>query len=158
MRMLHDLIVAYQVDIREDINGVGMVLCGSLTLMIFVFMCNSWVHALRKHISMSAWVHMPGVPMACALLWVFGAETYRTGAIWHIYRFAPSQGQSSSAVGSFAAVSFWPTFGYMIAGGVLIGALLRCTFLFAPPFFRRIVWLTSTFVAVGFIIISHLTD
>src|ERR1700742_13306 len=134
MNSLHAFIVEYQAAIRQDINGAGMVLCAALALMIFVFMCNSWINANRKNMNLTAWAHMPGVPMACALLWLFGAETYRTGAIWHIYYSAPSH--TTYAIGQFADATFWPTLGYLMAGGVLIGALLRCTFLFAPPLLR----------------------
>jgi hypothetical protein len=156
MKTIHDWIIHYQAFIREDINGAGMVLCASLTIMIFMFMVNGWYEATkRSSFPFSNWSHMPGVPMACALLWVFGAETYRTGAIWHIYHF--SSDHTQSAVGSFAEVTFWPTLGYLVAGIILIFALIRCTFLFAPPTWRKHVWVCSLLTSLGFVLLSHLS-
>lgn len=154
MNTIYQELLVNQALIRENINGACMVLFAVLSLMIFVFMINSWLETIRKaHASFGDWSHMPGVPMACAMLWVFMAETYRTYAIWSIYRFSPSH--TTAAIGTFADVRFGPTLGYLIAGIILVSAALRCTYLFAPPLIRRWVWNAAWGFAFFFLTISH---
>lgn len=154
MNAFRVFIIIHQAYIREAINGIGMVLCMNLSLMVAINLYQTWYYNHRsKH-----WTHVPGVSMACALFWVFASETYRTGAIWHIYRYAPVYTDSVSAIGSFGDVPFGPTFGYLFAGVTLILALLRCTFLFAPPTIRKYVVLLSVYLSLGFLFISWLTE
>lgn len=151
MNSIRDFILLHQAYLREAINGMGMILCLNLALLIIAHLYVVWY---RNHVRLGHWSRVPGVDMACGLFWVFAAETYRTGAIWHIYRFSPSH--DSSSIGTFADAQFWPTTGYLCAGLVLIAGLLRCTHLFAPPAIQKVAWLYSLCLSIAFLILSQL--
>ena len=145
-----DWVFIQQALIREVINGLGMVLFMTLTIMISVFMWDTWVAAKPGR----DWRHAPGMPTACALWWVFAAETYRTGAIWALYNIGKHLHNSPyptfTGVGVFGEAGFATSFGYLIAGMMLIGGLQRSIYIFTPPEWKRRVWLYATAGAVVF--------
>lgn len=162
-------IVAYQALIREVINGVGMVLFLTLTLLVMVFMWDTWVEnssymmLLRSRSGLTVtsrdWRETPGIPTACALWWVFAAETYRTGAIWWLYnvgrhhhRIQHTTDISGPGVGVFNEAGFFASFGYLIAGVMLCGGLLRAIYIFTPPGWKHKVWVYASLASVLFIL------
>lgn len=151
---LVDWVVHYQALIREYINGVGMVLCLTLSLMISIFLWDSWVSSSDG----KSWTSMPGVPTACALWWIFTAESYRTGAIWWLYNVGKHNhsspypvDMSGPGIGVFNEAGFFASFGYLLAGLMLCFGLLRGIYIFTPPQWKRRVWLYASVASVVFI-------
>lgn len=143
---LSDMVVTHQALIREWVNGMVMVLFLNATAMIGVFMWDTMLEYAGQQ-SVRDWSHAPGVPTACALWWVFAAETYRAGAVWSLYQ----EGKFGGSIGSFfAPVGYSTSFGYLFSGLMLIGGLQRCIFIFTPPAWKRRVWLYATAGAVAF--------
>jgi hypothetical protein len=144
-----EFIVLYQATIRECINGVGMVLCLTLATMISIFLWDSWVSSSDG----KNWIGIPGVPTACSLWWVFTAETYRTGAIWWLYNVGKHHHRDVDfGVGVFNEAGFFATFGYLIAGVMLCGGLLRAIYIFSPPTWKRRVWVYAALASIAFIL------
>lgn len=128
-----DWIVISQALIREVINGMSMVLFFTLTFLTWIFMWDTFIDKAKPD-----WRHERGIPTACALWWVFAAETYRTGAVWWLYQLGKEQG---SAGVFFTPDGYATSYGYLIAGAMLIGGLLRSIYIFTPPKWERRVWL-----------------
>lgn len=144
-----DWVVTHQALIREVINGMAMVLFLTLSLMVMVFMWDTWVSAKPGR----DWRGAPGIPTACSLWWVFAAETYRTGAIWYLYNIGKSGGyiaDPSGGVGVFETGPLWNALGYIVAGVMLIAGLQRSIFIFTPPGWERRVWVYATTAGVVF--------
>jgi hypothetical protein len=145
-------IVVHQALIREVINGFCMILFLTLSLMVLVFMWDTWIASN----STRDWRGAPGMPTACALWWVFAAETYRTGAVWVLYNIGRSHNTSpyptanNIGIGVFGDAGYWSTFGYLIAGFMLVGGLQRAIYIFTPPSWNRRIWLYSTLSASVF--------
>lgn len=148
---MYDWIVAHQALIREVINGFCMVLFLVLTVLVMIFMWDAFVTSKT-----SRWTNTPGVPTACALWWVFAAESYRTGAIWWLYNVgkdhhtSPYPTASSTGIGVFGDAGFMSTFGYLVAGVMLIFGLQRSIYIFTPPEWKRKIWLQATIAAGAF--------
>jgi hypothetical protein len=154
-----DWVIGHQALIREFINGFCMVLFLALSLVVLVFMWDTWVSSR----SMREWREAPGMPTACALWWVFAAECYRTGAIWMLYNLGKHDHTtpfptSESGIGVFGAAGFWSTFGYLIAGFMLGGGLLRSIYIFTPPEWKRRVWLYATAGATVFVSLPSIVN
>jgi hypothetical protein len=162
--MIEDYVVHYQALIREVINGSAMVLCMSLTIMIGVFMWDSialWVtHKIRgpgKRGNIAStglsWHEVPGIQTACALWWIFLAESYRTGAVWLLYNMGKAQKESGiffGVGGFYGSSAYWSSYGYLCAGVVLNAGLLRAIFIFTPPEWKNRVWIYASIGAVVF--------
>jgi hypothetical protein len=152
---MYNWIVTHQALIREVINGFCMVLFLALTLMVLVFMWDTWVVTNPKR----DWRTAPGMPTACALWWIFAAESYRTGAIWALYNIgkhdhrSPFPTADAAGIGVFGEAGFWSTFGYLTAGVMLIVGLQRAIYIFTPPEWKRKVWLYATISAGIFCLI-----
>lgn len=162
-------VVSHQALIREVINGLCMVLFLTLTLMVMVFMwdafADNFIERREKRIPHStSWTTTPGVPTACALWWVFAAESYRTGAIWVLYNIgkalhrSPYPTSSNDGVGVFGEAGFGSTFGYLVAGVMLIGGLQRSIYIFTPPEWKRKVWFYATAGGVVFCLLPSIAD
>lgn len=149
-------VVQNQALIREYINGAAMVLCLTLTIMITIFLWDTWVTTLAHRDWLTHyrnnWTRTPGVPTACALWWIFAAETYRTGAIWWLYTIGSREvRRDNPGLGVFSEAGFWPSFGYLIAGLILIAALLRAIQRFTPPHWRPRVWIFAAVASALFV-------
>lgn len=127
-----DLVVRHQGLIRELINGSAMVLFLTLTCMITVFMWDTMLASKGRD-----WTHAPGIGTACALWWIFAAETYRCGAVWALYQLGKGQGAIGVFFGNGA---YWSSYGYLLAGIALNGGLLRAIYIFTPPDWKSKVW------------------
>lgn len=155
---MYDWIVIHQALIREVINGFCMVLFLALSLMVLVFMWDTWISANPKR----DWRTAPGMPTACALWWIFAAEAYRTGAIWFLYNIgkhmhrSPYPTADGAGVGVFGEAGFGSSFGYLIAGVMLIGGLQRAIFIFTPPEWKSAVWIYATIGAGVFCVTPSL--
>lgn len=145
---LINTIVQYQALIRELINGVCMILFLTLTLMVGTFMWDSIVESMGSTPARS-WRAVPGIHTACALWWVFLAESYRTGAVWCLYQLGKKE-QDAGAF--FAGAGYASSIGYLIAGTALIGGLLRAIYIFTPPEWKRRVWVYASVGAVVFVL------
>lgn len=143
-----EMIVQYQALIREVVNGVCMILFLTLTLMVGVFMWDSIIESFGAT-STRSWRSVPGIHTACALWWVFLAETYRTGAVWCLYQ-SGKRGQDIGAF--FAGTGYLSSLGYLFAGVALIGGLLRAIYIFTPPEWKRQVWVYASAGAVVFVL------
>lgn len=97
------------------------------------------------------WTKEPGIAMGCALAWVFGAETVRSGCIWYILRAANAGRKLSDGMQmTFNALM-------MLAGIVIVCALLRCAYIFTPDRLGHRTWSFALAVTVIFVSISFLT-
>lgn len=146
--MMTDLVVAHQALIREAVNGCAAVLCLTLTAMISIFIWDSFVNWwYRHHKESKAWAAVPGIQTACALWWVFAAETYRTGAVWTLYQID----RTGDASVFFNSGAYWSTYGYLFAGIVLNVGLLRAIYIFTPPEWKNRVWVYASVAAALFV-------
>lgn len=144
------MIVEHQATIREFINGACMILFLTLTIMVAVFMWDSLVETLAKRQPVRSWRAVPGIEVACALWWVFLAETYRTGAVWTLYQVGRRSNETTGTF--FAGAGYASSVGYLLAGVFLIGGLLRAIYIFTPPEWKRRVWVYASVGAVLFVL------
>jgi len=145
-----EFIVAHQATVRELINGVCMILFLTLTLMVAVFMWDSLVETLAKKQPVRTWRAVPGIEVACALWWVFLAETYRTGAVWTLYQIGRRDKHFAGPF--FDGGGYMSSVGYLLAGVCLIGGLLRAIYIFTPPEWKSRVWVYASAAAVAFVL------
>lgn len=158
-----DIVVEYQALIREWINGSAMILCLTLTLMIVVFMWDTAVewYANKRNREFArprrSWTHSPGIQTACALFWVFSAETYRTGAVWALYQIGKRQRPRDLSI-FFDSGAYWSSYGYLFAGLALNLGLLRAIYIFTPPDWKNKVWILAAITAVLFCMTPELIE
>jgi hypothetical protein len=136
-----EFLIYHQAFIREVINGSAFVLLGTLTIMIGVYLWDTWVMVAPR--TYEQWRSVPGVPTACTLWWIFAAECYRTFSVWLSY----SQGR--------IIVELLPagyTVGYLLAGAVFNAALLSGIYNFTPPALKARVWVYAMVAALLFVI------
>lgn len=148
-----DFVVQHQALIREVINGWAMVLCLTLTIMVGVFMWDSIVDWYAKPNTVRragrSWHEVPGIQTACAMWWIFLAESYRTGSVWLLYNIGKGQkdvGVFFSGPYWFGYGAYWSSYGYLFAGIVLNLGLLRAIYIFTPPEWKNRVWV---YAAIG---------
>jgi len=130
--------------IREWLNGSLFPLCGNLAFIILVFLLHSYRY--RDQLS---WWKMPGVPTGCALFWVFSMETVRAGWIWWILREHNDGHPVEDWVREISNYSF------IFAATMLAAMILRCTYLWSPPRWRKFFWQYSAISTLVFLLISH---
>ena len=145
-----DLIVQHQALIREVINGTCMILFLTLTLMIGIFMWDTIIDSMGARTVHRNWRSVPGIHTACALWWVFLAESYRTGAVWSLYQLGKREADTGTF---FAGAGYASSIGYLLAGFALIGGLLRAIYIFTPPEWKRRVWVYASAGAVVFVLV-----
>ena len=148
-----DFLVYHQALIRELINGVAFVLFSTLVIVITIYLWDTWI--VEGPLPMDKWNEVPGVKTSCFMWWVFGAEAYRTFNVWYSYLQgkAPKADltQSITGVGIFSTSSMNSTIGYLLAGIVLCGWLLRGIYIFTPPDWKNRVWIYASVGAMVFI-------
>jgi hypothetical protein len=144
----------YQALIREVINGVAFVLFATLTLMITVFLWDTWVRV--RPVTIPEWQALDGVSTACVLWWIFGAEAYRTFNVWLAYNIGRSN--ATVGVGVFSASSVNSVIYYLAAGVVLNLALLFAIYRFTPPDWRPRIWFYAASGAVIFVSAPAIID
>lgn len=59
---------------------------------------------------------------------------------------------SGPGVGVFNEAGFLASFGYLIAGVMLCGGLLRAIYIFTPPEWKRKVWVYAAIASVLFVL------
>lgn len=142
---------------RECINGVAFILLFTLTIMISVFLWDTW--ATSGPANYQRWAGLPGVPTACVLFWVFGAEAYRTFSVWktyvyglhvHVIHIDDTLAQTTAGVGMFAATTMFDTISYLVAGTIFCLGLLRGIYIFTPPDWKGRVWIYASIFAAAF--------
>lgn len=132
-------IVEQQSFIRELINGGLMVTCAWCAAICALYVVQMWIDDKGD----GEWRNHLGTRVACALAWVFGFESYRTGSIWSVYYDASMAAPNTG--------SFNQTVGFMIGGIGLIIAILYSTYLFSPPRQKARLWAFSFISAVLFL-------
>lgn len=151
-----DYLVSHQALIREYINGVAFVLLSTLSLMITIFLFDTWMEKRPK--DLREWGQISGVKTACALWWVFSSESYRTFNVWVSYTSGRKVLHLSDSldvslgVGVFGTASMSSILGYLAAGMIFCAALMRSITIFTPPDWTR-VWLYALVMAAIFIIL-----
>jgi hypothetical protein len=145
----------HQALIREVINGVAFILLLTLVLMISVFLWDTW--AKEGPLPYDKWAKFPGVKTACALWWIFAAESFRTCNVWLTYNLGKHDGVGfpSMGVGIFAQGGSISSLGYLIAGLVLNLSLLRAIYIWTPPDWREQVWIYASLGAMVFVTIPN---
>lgn len=146
---MNDFVTQHQALIREVINGYAMILCMTLSLMIGVFMWDSIIdwYAGNRARTVKSWAEVPGIQTACALWWIFVAETYRTGAVWTLYQLGKHADEHSIFLDGSA---YWSSYGYLLAGIILNVGLLRAIYIFTPPEWKNRVWIYASLGGVMF--------
>lgn len=141
--------------IREWLNGSLFPLTANLALVIGVYLYQCFYEAKRDG---KSWLHVAGIQTACALFWVFGAESVRAVFVWLSLRTKNDGHQLAPFVDQFSTAML------IFAAAVLVAAVLRCTYLFTPPLvmirgrrfpFRQVFWVYSLAVTVAFVVFSH---
>jgi len=154
-----DFLLGQQALIREIINGYAFVLCLTLTIMITVFLWDTWIK--EGPMSYERWSKFPGVQTACCLWWIFGAEAYRTCNVWLTYNLGRMAARATLGdaigVGMFSASSASSTLGYLLAGTVLNLALMRAIYIWTPLDWKGRVWIYASLGAVIFVSIPIAT-
>lgn len=142
---VYEFFMRHQSLIRENVNGATSVTCLVLAAVVALFMIESRNEG-------GDWRHLPGVPTACALFWVFTAEWYRTASIWWLYRNPATRHIASL---NDNAIGMGWSLGYSISGILLIMGLLRAVYMFTPPLFQESLWRITFIYIVMFLIGSH---
>lgn len=149
-----DFLLGQQALIREIINGYAFVLLLTLSLMILVFLWDTWIK--EGPMPYWEWAEFPGVKTACCLWWIFGAEAYRTCNVWLTYNLGKvaardTLGQAITGVGMFSASGAYSTLGYLLAGAIFNIALLRAIYIWTPTEWRTRVWVYASLGASVFV-------
>jgi hypothetical protein len=129
---------------REQLNGAIFPLCTFLTVAIVFFLYEAWRD--WGH----GWARAPGVQVACALAWIFGAEAVRAGFVWFSLR---TLNNGDTLAGPYLTAS---NLGFMLGGLGLLIAVLRCTYLFTRQYGNRI-WVISLCNTLLMLAFSNLT-
>lgn len=133
--------------IREWLNGSLTPVSFNLTAILAFFLLQSYWEGRALGIP---WTRLPGVTTGCTLFWIFGADTIRAGWVWVILRTANNGLPISPWIEWLSNVSFFT------AGIMLILAMLRCTYIWAPPKIRRAYLIYSIATTLLFLLLSHL--
>lgn len=130
--------------IREFLNGGTFPLSLFLAIVIGIHLWNTY----REF--GSGWSKQEGTQTACALFWVFFAESLRAGLVWWTLR-SVNDGQRLPP-----DIELVFNIGLTFAGLALVIMLLRCSYLFTPPKWGNKVWIASVSITTLFLILSHL--
>jgi hypothetical protein len=133
--------------IREWLNGALFPLSINLTVIIAVYLWQSFQYG-RTH--GFRWTQLSGVKTACALFWVFFAESVRAGFVWLSLRMTNRSGFTLTQPLIDIANGF-----LVVSALVLTAALLRCTYIFTPPNARRVYWAYSLACAAVFLLLAY---
>lgn len=133
--------------IREWLNGSLFPLTANLAFIIGVYIWQTRQYGLARAVN---WRSLPGVQTACALFWVFGAESVRAGFVWIILRTTNDGYRMNAAFEAFA------NFALVVGASLLVFWTLRCTYIFTPPSIRRYYWIYSLALTTAFLLLSHL--
>lgn len=134
----------YNLIIREWLNGALFPLSISLSVIISVFLFDTW----RFH--GKGWTTLPGIRVSCAMWWLFTAESIRAGLVWVLLRIQ-NDGQLVTDTLDVAV-----NIGFMFGATALIVAFLRCIFLFTPPRWGHVYWVLSVLITCGFLVLSDI--
>lgn len=142
---MFDKLMVDHLIVREALNGAAFPLSLFLTMSVCFYLWQTFV------LYGPGWTRQPGVSTACALAWLFFAETCRAGSVWFILQ-ANNDGRVIPQNTIF-------TLNCILAAStiVLVLAFLRCTFLFTPDHLGNMTWIMSFIVALLFVIISLAT-
>jgi len=135
---------AYNLVIREWLNGALFPLSLSLSFIISVFLLDTW----RMH--GKGWTTLPGIKVSCALWWLFSAESVRAGIVWVLLRIQ-NDNQRVSYLLDFAV-----NIGFVLGAITLIGSFLRCIYLFTPSKWGHVYWVASVLLTVIFLVLSDI--
>ena len=133
--------------IREWLNGSLFPLSLNLSIIIAVFMWDSYIECLAQG---KRWFRMSGVPTACALFWIFSLDGMRAVSVWIILRITNNGDEVPEWVRE------WTSAALVIAALGLVITMLRCTYLFTPPKWGNRYWIYSLCSTLLFLFISHL--
>ena len=141
-----EFLLQHQALFRELINGVAFILLLTLTLMIAVFLWDTWMKVWPE--TLEDWWRVPGVHTACALFWIFGSEAYRTCSVWITYNLGKVATKATMmevvvgkiGVGMFSVSSIASILGYVVAGIIFCLGLTRGIYIFTPPQWKHRVW------------------
>lgn len=128
--------------VREVLNGAAFPLSVMLLLIIGWYLFETY----RRY--GHGWTREPGVATACALAWMFFAESCRAGIVWYALRV---QNDGGKLTDTFKVAS---NIILVVAGVVLVLSLLRCTFIFTPPHLGNWTWIVSLFITATFLSFS----
>lgn len=140
-----DRLLADHLIVREILNGAAFPLSVFLLAIICNYLWNMWTTYGR------GWTRQPGVSTACALAWMFFAESCRAGCVWYILR---TNNDGMKLNDTFQVVSNCIL---VVAGVILVLSLLRCTFIFTPPQFGNWTWIFSICITSLFLSFAILT-
>ena len=144
--MYYSDILSDNLILREWLNGSLFPLSGNLAIIIGLFLQTAWVDAKRVGIRFQ---NVDGVPTACALFWIFAAESVRAASVWYLLRTTNDGKVVSDLMRALSNLSL------TVVAGILIITMLRCTALFEPPRFKGF-WIYSAISTLLFLIASHL--
>jgi hypothetical protein len=133
--------------IREWLNGSLLPLTANLAFIIGVYLYQAYQYGKSHGFT---WTRLEGVPTACALFWVFLAESIRAGFVWILLRTTNDGFKVSPDFETFSNVSL------IFGAAILVASVLRCTYIFTPPYYRRVYWVFSLVTTVSFLIVSHI--
>ena len=133
--------------IREWLNGSLFPLSLNLSIIIAVFMWDSYIYAITHK---KRWFTLEGVPTACALFWIFTLDGVRAVSVWIILRFA----NDGHVVPEW--VREWTNYALITAALGLVLTMLRCTYLFTPPRWGNRYWVYSLLSTLAFLVVSQL--
>lgn len=139
--MLSEVMVNHLV-IREALNGAAFPLSLALTLAICFYLASMFASYGR------GWTRQPGVSTACALAWLFLAETCRAGSVWFFLQ-AGNDGRRVSE-----STTFYLNCLLAASAVILVLSLLRCTYLFTPPRLGNAPWIVAILAATAFVSLS----
>lgn len=128
--------------IREWLNGCLIPL--NLSMMAII----TYTVWRQTHFSWG-WNKYPGANSACALWWVFFADTLRSIMAWAILR--QSQLSGNVIVMDTYRTSPIATLIYISAGIIATAATLRCIWCLTPKDGRRYTWVTALAFTLGFV-------
>ncbi len=127
--------------IRESMNAALV----PLTIFLLVAIGDCLLRVYRE--LGPGWSRYPGIQTACALWWIFLAAGMRSFQAWLQLR---SQIRGGAVLPEDPAA-----IGYTFAGVIMVGAMLRCLYLFTPRSIGHWGWVLSALFSAAFAIVAR---
>ena len=146
---MYDEMLRHNLIMREWLNGSLLPLNLSLIFVIGLFLWDTYQENHR------GWSVVAGVPVACALWWIFAADAVRAGTVWMILRLSnriPAIAVLDPSTGTAMA---WANVALIMAGIAGVMASLRCAYLFTPKAWGHWYWIGTALVTLSFLGITR---
>lgn len=138
----------YNLILREWLNGSLLPLSLSLSLIIGVFLFNTWLASGGGW--QWRWTEEKGIKVSCAFFWLFAYESVRAGTVWVLLRIANDGQRVTEWLDSMVNIAF------VVGAAGLAVTFLRCCYLFTPESWGHRYWIGTLIFTIVFLVLSEM--